>query len=176
MVPIFGRKERPTLEGLTKDETKVRDALNDEVLRRAGEKGVAGQAPAAVSLMREKVETEPHAFLWPYQLGLLMMSMSRFDQAADAFQEATKRSPDDVRGFYGLANAFFQAAESRRVQEGSASLSGSMAEMTIDNLYHEALRNFRRAYEMTDDKEQRATLSSATSVVEKAIAKKAGRL
>jgi hypothetical protein len=47
--------------------------------------------------------------------------------------------------------------------------------MTTDNLYHEALRHFRRAQELAD-KTERDELSKATSVVEKAIARKAGRL
>src|SRR3989304_5380068 len=46
-MPLFGGKQRPKLDGLTKEEENLRDALNPEVLRRAGEKGVAGQAPAA---------------------------------------------------------------------------------------------------------------------------------
>ena len=176
-MPLFGQKsDRPTLDGLTKDETRMRDALTPEVMRRAGETGVAGQAPAAAAILLEKIAAEQDAFLWPHLYGMQMMSARRFDQAVESFQTAIGRSPNEVRGYFGLANAYFEAAEDKRVQEGSAAFTGPMATMTIDNLYHEALRNFRRAYELTDDRGERAKLSSTISNVEKAIARKAGRI
>ena len=100
-MPIFGGSKRPKLDGLTKEEEQRRDALNPEVLRRAGEKGVAGQAPAALGVLREKDEAEPrrlslaaapgladdeHAPLWPGDRGL---------QRGD--RSATRRSPRLLR-------------------------------------------------------------------------------
>jgi hypothetical protein len=43
-------------------------------------------------------------------------------------------------------------------------------------MYHESLRNFRRGLEMTNDKGERDQIRTAITVVEKALAKKAGRL
>jgi hypothetical protein len=50
-MPLFGGSKRAKLDGLTKDEEQRRDALNPEVLRRAGEGGVAAQGPAALQLL-----------------------------------------------------------------------------------------------------------------------------
>jgi tetratricopeptide (TPR) repeat protein len=174
-MPIFGGAKRPKLDGLTRDEEKRRDALNPEVLRRAGEKGVAGQAPAAASLLREKMNAEPRDPLWPLLLGHQMMSMRRYALAIEAFEEAVGRDDDEIRAHYGAAHAHFQAAEAKQTMGDAATDDVTPAEMTIDNLYHEALRHFRRAQELAD-KTERDELSKATSVVEKAIARKAGRL
>ena len=102
-MPIFGGAKRPKLDGLTRDEEKRRDALNPEVLRRAGEKGVAGQAPAAASLLREKMNAEPRDPLWPLLLGHQMMSMRRYALAIEAFEDeevrlSVRRRPDAVAG------------------------------------------------------------------------------
>ena len=175
-MPLFGGKQRPKLDGLTKEEGLLRDALNPEVLLRAGEKGVAGQAPAAAAVLREKMEAEPAVFLWPCLLGWQMISARRYDQAVAAFLEAIDRDPTEVRGHFGAGHAYFEAAESKRIAEGSAPLSGPVAEMTVDNLYNESLRSFKRALDLTSEKSERDRLTSSISSVEKALAKKAGRL
>ena len=172
---IFGSVKRPKLDGLTRDEEKRRDALNPEVLRRAGEKGVAGQAPAAAALLHEKMEAEPREALWPLILGHQMMTMRRFALAIQAFEEAAARDDDEIRTHFGAGHAYFQAAEAKQTMGDAATDDVTPPEMTTDNLYHEALRHFRRAQELAD-KNERDELSKATSVVEKAIARKAGRL
>jgi hypothetical protein len=174
-MPIFGGAKRPKLDGLTKDEEKRRDALNPEVLRRAGEKGVAGQWPAAAAILQEKMQAEPGEPLWPLLLGHQMMSMRRYSLAIEAFVEATNRDDDEIRAHYGAGHAHFQAAEARQTMGDAATDDIVPPDMTTDNLYHEALRHFRRAQELAD-KAERDELSKATSVVEKAIARKAGRL
>jgi tetratricopeptide (TPR) repeat protein len=174
-MPIFGTAKRPKLDGLTKDEEKRRDALNPEVLRRAGEKGVAGQWPAAAAILQEKMQAETSEPLWPLLLGHQMMSMRRYAHAIEAFVEATNRDDTEIRAHYGAGHAHFQAAESRQTMGDAATDDVVPAQMTTDNLYHEALRHFRRAQELAD-KSERDELSKATSVVEKAIARKAGRL
>jgi tetratricopeptide (TPR) repeat protein len=174
-MPIFGGEKRPKLDGLTREEEKRRDALNPEVLRRAGEKGVAGQAPAAAALLREKMEAEPRESLWPLILGHQMMSMHRYALAIEAFEEAANRNDDEIRAHYGAGHAHFQAAEAKQSMGAAATDDVTPPEKTRDNLYHEALRHFRRAQELAD-KNERDELSKATSVVEKAIARKAGRL
>jgi tetratricopeptide (TPR) repeat protein len=174
-VPIFGSK-RPKLDGLTRDEEKRRDALNPEVLRRAGEKGVAGQAPAAAALLKEKLEAEPKEYLWPLLLGYQMMGSKRFTTAIEAFTEAVERSASEVRGYYGAGSAYFEAAEAKNSRGDATTADVAPPDLTVDNLYHESLRHFRKALELTDDKNERDQLRMAAATVEKAIARKAGRL
>jgi tetratricopeptide (TPR) repeat protein len=174
-MPLFGGAKRPPLDGLTKEEEKRRDALNPEVLRRAGEKGVAGQAPAAAAILREKTEAEPKEPLWPLLLGWQMVSLRRYPPAVEAFREVIARDPEEVRAYFGLGNACFYAAEDTRPRSeepGGSALAG----MTTDNLYHEAKRNFQRALEMTPDKGERERLRNSIANVDRALAKRAGRL
>lgn len=175
-MPLFGGKNRTKLDGLTKEEEKRRDALNPEVLQRAGEKGVAGQMPAAAAILREKTEAEPNEYLWPLLMGWQSTAMRRFDQAVEAFQEATKRAPDEIRGYFGAGNAYFEAAQVRMDGDPDAPVAGSLAALTIDNLLHEANRNFKRAMDLAQDRAEKDRLRNAISVVDKALAKKAGRI
>jgi hypothetical protein len=175
-MPLFGGKGRPKLDGLTKDEEKLRDSLNPEVMRRAGEKGVAGQLPAAAAVLREKMDEERGAYLWPLLLGWQNLRMNRFDQSIEAFQEAISRDDQDVRGYYGAGNAFFEASQAKQNANPGVPQTGIMESMTFDNMLHEANRNFRRAMELATEKDERDKLRNAMSVVDKALAKKAGRL
>jgi hypothetical protein len=175
-MPIFGSSKRPKLDGLTKDEEKRRDALNPEVLRRAGEGGVAGQGPAAVAVLREKSAEDAGEFLWPCLLGWQLMSMRRYAPAIEAFGQAVRRDDSEVRGYYGAGVAFFQAGEAKRDMGPAAPADVAPADMTVDNLFQESARSFRRAMDLTNDREERATLREALSAVEKAVARKAGRL
>lgn len=175
-MPIFGGSKRPSLDGLTREEEKRRDALNPEVLRRAGERGVMGHAPAAVALLREKMEAESGSALWPLLLGGQMMGMRRYGQALEAFTEAAKRDGREVRAHYGAGMACFQSAEYKREHGAASSEEVAPAHMTVDSLYQEALRHFRVAMELAADKGQRDELASAAAAVERAVAKKAGRL
>ena len=88
---------------------------------------------------------------------------------------ADARDDDEIRAHYGAGHAHFQAAEAKQTMGDAATDDIVPPEMTIDNLYHEALRHFRRAQELAD-RTERDELSKATSVVEKAIARKARRL
>jgi tetratricopeptide (TPR) repeat protein len=175
-MPIFGGSKRPKLDGLTRDEEKRRDALTPEVLRRSGESGFAGQAPAAAALLREKMAQEPGEYLWPLLLGQQMMGMRRFAPAIEAFVEATARNGEDVRGYYGAGYAYFQAGEAKQARGDATTDDIAPPNLTVDNLYHEALRCFRRAQELATEKSERDELSVAVSTVERAIARKAGRL
>ena len=175
-MPLFGSTKRPKLDGLLKEEERRRDALNPEVLRRAGEGGVAGQGPAALAVLKEKVEAEPGDYFWALLLGSQLMSMQRFAPAIEAFTEATKRDTKEIRAHYGAGSAYFQAAEAK-MQHGPATTDElAPASLTVDNLYQEALRSFRRALDLTQEKKERDTLGAAIGAVEKALAKKAGRL
>jgi tetratricopeptide (TPR) repeat protein len=175
-MPLFGGNNRPALDGLTKEEQKRRDALNPEVLRRAGEGGVAGQGPAALAVLREKAEAEPEDYLWALLLGAQFMSMQRYALAIDAFTDAGRRDVAEVRAFYGAGAAYFQAAEAKQAHGAATTDEVAPAALTVDNLYHEALRSFRKALDLTNDKKERDTLGNAIGAVEKALAKKAGRL
>jgi tetratricopeptide (TPR) repeat protein len=175
-MPLFGGSNRPPLDGLTKEELKRRDDLNPEVLRRAGEGGVAGQGPAALAVLREKAETEHDDYLWALLLGSQFMSMHRFAPAIDAFTEATRRDAKEVRAHYGAGAAYFQAAEAKQQHGPATTDETAPPALTVDNLYQEALRSFRRALDLTQDKKERDTLGTAIGAVEKALAKKAGRL
>jgi tetratricopeptide (TPR) repeat protein len=175
-MPILGGSKRPRLEGLTKEEERRRDALNPEVLRRAGEKGVAGQAPAAAALLREKLHAERDEYLWPLLLGHQMMSMRRYSQAIDAFEEAVRRQEGEVRAHYGAGMAYYQAGDYKQDRGSAAAHDVAPPDLTVDNLYQESLRHFRRALELTHDRSERDDLRNASAVVEKAIARKAGRL
>jgi len=175
-MPIFGSSKRPKLDGLTREEEKRRDALNPEVLKRSGEKGVVGQAPAAAAVLREKMESEPSDWFWPLLLGSQMMSMRRYGQAIDAFLEAIERDETGVRARYGAGMAYFQAAEYRQEHGAAATDEVAPADMTADNMYQEALRHFRQAMELTPDKAERDELAAAIATVERASARKAGRL
>jgi tetratricopeptide (TPR) repeat protein len=175
-MPLFGGSNRPRLDGLTKDEEKRRDALNPEVLRRAGEKGVAGQAPAALALLKEKSDEEQDEFLWSLLLGRQLVSMRRYTAAIDAFNEAAKRDGKDARGFYGAGIAYFEAAEAKQNLGPAVTDEVAPPSLTVDNLYQESLRCFRKALDLTNDKSERDALRSAEGAVEKAVARKAGRL
>jgi hypothetical protein len=175
-MPLFGGSNRPRLDGLTKDEEKRRDALNPEVMRRAGEKGVAGQGPAALAILREKTEAERGDFLWPCLLGWQYMSMRRFAPAAEAFVEAASRDGDDVRAYYGAGHAYFEAAEAKLALGPAATDEVTFEALTVDSMYQESVRHFRKALDLTTDKGERDKLRESVGVVEKAIAKKAGRL
>jgi tetratricopeptide (TPR) repeat protein len=175
-MPLFGGNKRARLDGLTKDEEKRRDALNPEVLRRAGEKGVAGQGPAAAGLLREKLEEEPQEPLWPLLLGWQQMSLERYAPAIDAFGKTVARDSKEIRGYFGAGSAFFQAAEAKMRLGDAATEDVVPGGLTVDNLYHESLRNFRRALELASDKGERDELQNAVSAVERALARKAGRL
>jgi tetratricopeptide (TPR) repeat protein len=174
-MPIFSSK-RPRLDGLTRDEEKRRDALNPEVLKRSGEKGVVGQAPAAATVLREKMASEPADRLWPLLLGSQMMSMRRYGQAIEAFEEAVARDETEVRSHYGAGMACFQAAEYKQEYGIAATEDVAPTHLTVENLYQEALRHFRRAMELTPDKGERDELASAAATVERAVARKRGRL
>ncbi|HEY7268290.1 MAG TPA: hypothetical protein VH951_00555, partial [Dehalococcoidia bacterium] len=142
-MPLFGGKTRPQLDGLTKDEEKQRDSLNPEVLRRAGEKGVAGQMPAAAAVLREKTDAEPKAYLWPLLLGIQMRAMHRFDQSVEAFQETLKRAPGEIRAYFGAGNAYWDASQMRLSADPDAPVAAAaFPQLTVDNLLHEAKRNF----------------------------------
>lgn len=175
-MPLFGGSSRASMDGLTKDEEKRRDALNPEVIKRAGgEVGTVGQSNAALAVLREKIEQEPRDFLWPLLLGRQHMSMGRFKSAIDAFEDAITRDEDDIRGYFGAGQAYFQAAEYRRNHGDASSDDIVPLNMTVDNLHQEALRNIRKAQTMADKKE-RDELGQIASTIEKAVARKAGRL
>src|SRR5688572_33327956 len=108
-MPLFGGSKRPKLDGLTKDEEKRRDALNPEVMRRAGEKGVAGQGIAALAVLREKADEESREFLWAWLLGQQYLSFNRYSPAIEAFNDAIGRDGSEVRAYYGAGTAYFQA-------------------------------------------------------------------
>ena len=175
-MPLFGGPSKPEIDGLTKDEEKRRNALNPEVIKRAGsEIGTVGQANAALAILREKVEEQPEDFLWHLLLGRQYMSMRRFTAAIEAFEEAVKRDETDIRGYYGAGSAYFQAAEARRSLGDAATEEVTPLSMTVDNLHQEALRNVRKAQTLAEKKE-RDQLGQFASTIEKAVARKAGRL
>lgn len=175
-MPIFGASKRPKLDGLTRDEEKRRDALNPEVMRRAGEIGVEAQAPAAAAVLLEQIEKEPREMLWPLLLGSQMMTLRRFGHAIEAFEEAIERDPEEVRAHYGAAMACYQAAEYKLSYGEAAKDEVAPADMTVDNLYQESLRHFHVAMDLTPDKNERDELAAAAGIVRRAIARKAGRL
>jgi tetratricopeptide (TPR) repeat protein len=164
------------MDGLTKDEEKRRNALNPEVIKRAGsEIGTVGQANAALQILREKVDAEPREFLWPLLLGRQYLSMGRLKAAIEAFEDAVSRDENDIRGYYGAGHAYFQAAEYRR-NHGDASTDDIVpTDVTVDNLHQEALRNIRRAQTLAEKKE-RDQLAQFASTIEHAVSRKAGRL
>ncbi len=174
-MPIFSSR-RPRLEGFTREEEKRRDSLNPEVLRRLGEKGLEGQATAAVAVLREKMTSEPAEGLWPLLLGWQMMGLRRFGHAAEAFNDAVARDDADVRGHYGAGMACYRAAEYKQDYGEAATEEVAPADLTVENLYQEALRHFRRAMELTPGKAERDELASSVAIVERAVARKRGRL
>lgn len=175
-MPLFGGSSRPDMDGLTKDEEKRRNALNPEVIKRAGsEIGTVGQANAALQILREKVEQEPRDFLWPLLLGRQYMSTGRFKAAIEAFEDAIRRDESDIRGYFAAGHAYFQAAEYLRNHGDAATNDVVPLDMTVDNLHQEALRNIRKAQTMAD-KSERDELGQLASTIERAAARKAGRL
>lgn len=175
-MPLFGGSKRPKLDGLTKDEEKRRDALNAEVMRRAGEKGVAGQGVAALAVLREKADEESKDFLWAWLLGQQYLSFNRYSPAIEAFNDAIARDAGEVRAYYGAGTAYFQAGEAKQSLGPAATDDVVPPDLTPDNLYHEALRNFRKALDLTSDKTERDQLQAATSAVDRALSRRAGRL
>jgi hypothetical protein len=175
-MPLFGGSKRPKLDGLTKDEEKRRDSLNPEVMRRAGEGGVAGQGPAALAVLKERTEQEQSEALWSLILGFQLMSMRRYAPALDAFSEVISREPSEVRGYYGAGSACYQAGEAKLELGPATPVDIAPESMSVDSLYHEATRHFRRGLELTQDKSERDILQAAIGACEKAVARKAGRL
>jgi tetratricopeptide (TPR) repeat protein len=175
-MPLFGGSKRPKLDGLTKEEEQRRNALNSEVMRRAGEKGVAGQGVAALGVLREKAEAEPDDFLWPWLLGSQYLSFQRYTPAIEAFNQAIERDGSEVRGYYGAGTAYFQAGDAKLNLGAAATDDVVPASLTIDNLYHEALRNFKKALELTNEKSERDQLQQAVAAIDRALARRAGRL
>jgi hypothetical protein len=109
-------------------------------------------------------------------LGHQMMSMRRFGLAAEAFVEATKREESEVRAHYGAGHAYFQAAETKQTMGSATPADVAPPELTVENLYQEALRFFRRGQELAADKGERDELGKGVSTVERALARRAGRL
>jgi tetratricopeptide (TPR) repeat protein len=175
-MPIFGSVRRPKLDGWTREEEKRRDALSPEVLKRSGEIGEEGQGPAAVKVLREQMALEPADRLWPLLLGSQMMSLRRYGQAIEAFEAAVTRDANEVRGYYGAGMACYKAAEYKQKYGAAATGEVAPAGLTVENLYQEALRHFRRAMELTPDKAERDELASAVAIVTRAVARKRGRL
>jgi tetratricopeptide (TPR) repeat protein len=175
-MPLFGGSKRPKLDGLTKEEEKRRDALNPEVMRRAGEKGVAGQGIAALGILREKTNAEHADFLWPWLLGSQYLSFQRYTPAIEAFNQAIERDAAEVRGYYGAGTAYFQAGEAKLNLGAAATEDVVPPNLTPDNLYHEALRNFKKALDLTDEKSERDQLQQAVAAIDRALARRAGRL
>jgi len=175
-MPIFGGSKRPKLDGLTKEEERRRDVLNPEVLRRSGEKGVAGQAPAALAILHEKAEEEPGDFLWACLLGWQYMSARRFSSAIEAFNEAIRRAGAEVRAYYGAGHAYFSAGEAKQNLGPATPSEAAPEDLTVDNLYQESLRCFRRGLDLAADKGERDQIRSSIAAVEKMVARKAGRL
>ena len=175
-MPLFGGGKRPKLDGLTKDEEKRRDSLNAEVMRRAGEKGVAGQGVAALGVLKEQAEAEPQDFLWHWLLGSQHLSFQHYTPAIEAFNKAIEHADGDVRAYYGAGTAYFQAGEAKLRLGPAATDDVVPRDLTPDNLYHEALRNFKKALELTDDRTERDQLQLAAGAVDRALARRAGRL
>ena len=104
------------------------------------------------------------------------MSLRHFAQAIEAFAEAINRNESEVRGHYGSGTAYYQAAEAKLKLGAAATEDVTPADLTVDNLYHEAQRSFKRASDLTSDKSERDVLRDASSTIEKALARKAGRI
>lgn len=175
-MPLFGGSKRPPLDGLSKEETARRDSLSPEVLRRSGEGGVAGQNLAALTVLREKSESEPADFLWALLLGWQYMSARRYTPALEALNRAIANDATDVRGYYAAGNASFQAGEAKQSHGSATTGDVAPADMTADNLYQEALRYFRKGEELSSDRTESDGFKSAIGIVEKAVTRKAGRL
>jgi len=169
-MPIFGAR-RPRLDGLTREEEKRRDALNPEATRRSDD-----AAAPAVAVLREKMASELGESLWPLLLGSQMMSTRRYGQAIEAFEEAASRDAGEVRAYYGAGMACYRAAEYKQEYGAAAVEDVAPGNLTVDNLYQEALRHFRRAMELTPDKGERDEFASAVATVTRAVARKRGRL
>jgi tetratricopeptide (TPR) repeat protein len=164
------------MDGLSNAELKRRDALTPEVLRRSGtERGTLGQEVAAVGLLREKMTQDPGDYLWPLLLGRQLMGMRRYAPAIAAFEHAVRVDENDIRAYFGAGHAYFQAAEALQRLGDAATDDTAPAGMTLDNLFQEALRNFRRAQELAE-KNERDELATAVATVQRAVARKAGRL
>ena len=104
------------------------------------------------------------------------MSLRHYAQAIEAFAEAINRDELEVRGHYGSGAAYYQAAEAKLNLGPAATEDVTPPDLTVDNLYHEAQRSFKRASELTTDKSERDVLREASSAIEKALARKAGRM
>jgi tetratricopeptide (TPR) repeat protein len=105
-----------------------------------------------------------------------MMGQGGYAAARDAFSEVISRDPGEVRGYYWTGMACYRAAEYKQTHGDAATADVAPQEMTVENLYQEALRHFRRAMELTPDKGERDELASAASTVTRAVARKRGRL
>ena len=161
-MPLFGGSKRPKLDGLTKDEEKRRDALNPEVLRRAGEKRRRGAGAGRGGILREKADGAAE-YLWPLLLGWQQMSLRRYALAIEAFGEVIGRDNKEIRAHYGAGAAYFQAAEAKQNLGAGGYRRGGPAGMTVDNLYHESARNFRKALELATEKSERDELQNAVA-------------
>jgi tetratricopeptide (TPR) repeat protein len=164
---------KPRLDGLTRGEEKRREALLAEVAERAT---ATNRDSVLVAALRERMAAAPAEGLWPLLLGGEMMETRRFGRAIEAFEVAIADSATRLRARYGAAMANYRAAEYKLEYGEAAVAEVAPPAMTIENLYQAALRHFRRAQDLTSDKAERDELASAAAVVERAVARKRGRL
>ena len=170
---IFSAK-RPRLDGLTRDEEKRRETLRLDTAERVSQG--AGREAASAAVLRERMAQEPAVGLWPLLLGGEMMEARRFGRAIEAFEAALVDNSTRLRASYGAAMANYRAAEYKQEYGEAAVADVAPPLMTVENLYQSALRHFRRAQDLTSDKAERDELASAAAVVERAVARKRGRL
>lgn len=75
----------------------------------------------ALACYRNAITLDGESFIWPYYLGVALQGQGAYDEAADAFEQAVAKRPDDVAARQRLAqtqHALGQTEAARRLWEG----------------------------------------------------------
>jgi len=90
---------------LLPQDVEARANLVDELLHVAGSLRDAGQRPEALAAFQEAVDLDPTRADTHFHIGRVLLELRRPRRAADSFQAAISRQPNQVAAHLGLASA-----------------------------------------------------------------------
>nr|MBA3532351.1 tetratricopeptide repeat protein [Ardenticatenales bacterium] len=70
--------------------------------------------PAAITLLRDTISSQPHARLrrsWLHRLGALLRAQSQWDEAASVYQQAITDNPQDSRAYIELGWVYYERGD-----------------------------------------------------------------
>jgi len=181
-MPLFKRSDSPWPDRLSQSEERKRDALNQEVAEAAGASALTTLEAENERLLKRKAAEEPTEFLWPCLLGwqylrqaVLDPEAGNFEAALSALRDASSRNPGDPRGPYAVATVYYTAATQARLPDGRWTEGEISLGMSLTQLYQNALREFRKALELTERGKDRRLVQPSIDAIELALAGRQSR-